>query len=155
MKKTDTKKIVTDKSGLIVLIRIAGQVKLKSDKTNTLYRLRLRKKYSCVLVNPTESTKEILEMIKKVKHYIAYGDISKETLVKLIKARAKKIDKKSFDAEKVAEDLLSKKTLFDLGFKPFFSLHPPRKGIDSKKIYPKGALGNHGSDINKLIERML
>ena len=39
--------------------------------------------------------------------------------------------------------------------KPFFRLHPPRKGIKSKKHYPKGVLGNHGKKINELLERML
>jgi len=39
--------------------------------------------------------------------------------------------------------------------KPYFRLHPPRKGIKSKLHYPKGVLGNHGEEINKLLERML
>jgi hypothetical protein len=42
-----------------------------------------------------------------------------------------------------------------MGIKPFFRLHPPRKGINSKIQYPKGVLGNNKEDINKLIERML
>ena len=39
----------------------------------------------------------------------------------------------------------------------FFRLHPPRKGIDSKKGFGvgKGVLGNHGDKINELIGRML
>jgi large subunit ribosomal protein L30 len=151
-KKNQIKKPKIEESLLIAVIRIAGQVKLKTSIANTLYRLRLRKKYSCVLIIPN---KDILGLIKKVRHYIAYGEIGRETLIKLLKARAKKIDKKEFDADKIADDFLSNKTLTELGFKPYFSLHPPRKGIDSKNIYPKGVLGNHSKNINKLLERML
>lgn len=115
----------------IAIIRIAGMVKVPKDIENALYRLRLRRKYACVVVKPT---KDILGMIKKVKYYVAYGEIDKETYDKLVKARGKKIDGK---------------------LKPFFRLHPPRRGIKSKLQYPKGVLGNNKQDINKLIERML
>jgi large subunit ribosomal protein L30 len=41
--------------------------------------------------------------------------------------------------------------------KPFFRLHPPRKGIESKKHFGvgKGVLGNNGDGINDLVLRML
>ncbi len=74
-------------------------------------------------------------MLKKVKFYVAYGPLSKDTHDKLVKARGKK----GADGK----------------LKPFFRLHPPRKGIKSKIQYPKGVLGNNKADINKLIERML
>jgi len=115
----------------IAIIRIAGMVKVSKDIVGTLHRLRLRRKYSCVVVKPTKS---ILGMLKKVKYYVAYGEIDKETFDKLVKARGKMVDGK---------------------LKPFFRLHPPRKGIKSKLQYPKGVLGNNKKDINKLIERML
>jgi large subunit ribosomal protein L30 len=138
---------------LIVVIRIKGLVKVKSDITNTLDRLRLKRKYSCSLVD--SENKDLIGMLKKVKHYVAYGPISKEILTELIKNRAKKIDKKEFKAEEVTAHLISGKTLNELGFKSFFRLHPPRKGIKSKLQYPKGVLGDNKEDINKLIERML
>jgi hypothetical protein len=72
-----------------------------------------------------------------------------------LKARAKKLDKSKFDAEKNANEILEGKTMKQLNFIPFMRLHPPRKGINSKMQYPKGVLGNHGKDINKLVERML
>jgi large subunit ribosomal protein L30 len=138
---------------LIVVIRIKGLVKVKSDITNTLDRLRLKRKYSCSLING--ENKDSIGMLKKVKHYVAYGGISKEILIDLLKKRAKKIDQKEFKAEEVATHLIDGKTLKELGFKSFFRLHPPRKGIKSKLQYPKGVLGDNKEDINKLIERML
>ena len=94
-------------------------------------------------------------MVEKVKYFVAYGEINKEVLAKLIKARAKKMDKKNFNAEEIAEKLIEGENLKKLGFKPFFRLHPPRKGIKSKIQYPKGVLGNNKENINKLVERML
>ena len=115
---------------MIAIVRIRGQVGLNIKVIETLHRLRLRKKYSCVVIE--EPTKEQLGMLAKVRNFVAYGEINDETYKKLVEARGGKI-------------------------KNFFRLHPPRKGIDSKKHFgvDKGVLGNHGKEINKLVERML
>ncbi len=115
---------------MIAIIRIRGQVGLNREIVNTFYRLRLRKKYTCVVIE--KPTKEQLGMMEKVKNFVAYGEIDEETYKKLVEARGGKI-------------------------KNFFRLHPPRRGIDSKKHFgvAKGVLGNNGKEINKLIGRML
>lgn len=129
--KSDTNDSKTNTS-FTAVIRISGIVGVPEHIENTLYRLRLRRKYVCVVINT--NNKSIQGALEKVKFYVAYGEISKETHDKLIKARGKKVDGK---------------------LKPFFRLHPPRGGIKSKLQYPKGVLGNNKKDINKLIERML
>ena len=155
--KTEKKETKTADAGLTILIRISGMVKVNEKIENALYRLKLRRKYSAVVVDASD--KQIKGMIDKVKHYIAYGPIDEKVLVKLIGDRAKNIegDKRELkiDAEKVAKDLIAGKKLSELGLKPFFRLHPPRKGIKSKLQYPKGVLGNNKKDINKLVEKML
>ena len=128
-------------------------VKIPKDVTNTLDRLRLRRKYACTLVPNSEKYKG---MIKKVRCYIAYGKVDEEFLSKIIEKRGQLIDKKDkIDGKKMAKQILDKKSFEDTNLKPFFRLHPPRKGIKSKLQYPKGVLGNNKEDINKLIERML
>lgn len=157
--KTETKAKSHDshdsKSDLIVIIRISGMVKVKQEFNEALYRLRLRRKYACVIIKPNKTN---LGMLEKVKHYVAFGEISKPVLLKLIKERAKSLegDKKQIkiDTEKVADGLISGKSLEEFGLKPFFRLHPPRKGIDSKRPYPDGVLGKN-KEINELVERML
>ncbi len=144
-KNSDSKKI-------IAVVRITGQVKLKPEIKNTLERLRLGKKYSCSIF---KESKDILGMIKKVRDFAAFGEIEKQTLIKLIEKRGKNTENKKFDAEKIADELIHGKKLKELGFKPFFSMHPPIHGIKSKFHYPKGVLGDNKKDINKLIERML
>lgn len=140
---------------MICVIRIHGMVGLKKKTAETLNRLRLRRKYSCVVLNPTE---EQMGMIKKLRDFVAFGEINKSTLEKLIVKRGKLTDKsKKIEAKKIAEGLMNKKSHWALDLKPFFRLHPPRKGIDSKKHFGvgKGVLGDNKKKINELIERML
>jgi len=115
---------------MIAVIRIHGQVGLKNDIKETLYRLKVRRKFACVVLE--KPTKEQIGMIKKVQDFIAYGEINQETFEKLKETRGKK-------------------------GKSFFRLHPPRGGIDSKKHFgvKKGVLGNNKEKINELINRML
>jgi len=140
---------------MIAIIRIHGRVGLNRDVVETLYRLRIRRKYSCVVINPT---KEQEGMIKKLRDFTAYGEISKKTFEKLINERGQVIDKsKKIDAKKIIEELEKGKKYEEVNLKPFFRLHPPRKGIVSKKHFGvgQGVLGNNKDKINKLIERML
>ncbi len=119
---------------MIVVIRIKGRVGLRRDINETLDRLRLRKKYSCVVLN---GSKEEMGMVKKLRDFVAYGEISNEVYKELVKQRGRKGK--------------------DGKLKPFFRLHPPRKGIESKKHFGvgKGVLGNNGEKINDLVLRML
>ena len=118
----------------IAVIRIKGRVGLSKDINETLDRLRVRRKYTCVVL---KGTKEEIGMIEKLRDFIAYGEIKEEVYKELVKQRGKKGK--------------------DGKLKPFFRLHPPRKGIDSKKHFGvgKGVLGNNGDKINDLILRML
>ena len=142
---------------MIAVIRISGLVEIPKKEKETLFRMRLRKKYRCVLMSEKP---ENLGMIAKTRNFIAFGKINKETLIELIKARGKTIGNKKIkvDAEKIASELLESKTekkLSDFGLKLFIGLHPPRGGIDSKLHYPKGVLGDNQDKINDLIRRML
>ncbi|MEK6928880.1 MAG: uL30 family ribosomal protein [Nanoarchaeota archaeon] len=138
---------------MIIVIRISGLVEVPKKIQETLFRMRLRRKYSAVLIKPTFQN---LAMLKKIRNFIAYGDISKEMLSALLEKRAASVDGKKIDVEKVIEQL-EKKDLESLGIKPFFRLHPPRKGIDSKLHFPirKGVLGDNKGKINDLVRRML
>ena len=77
-------------------------------------------------------------------------------LVRLIENRGKRKDKKEItNPEKLAEELEKNKTMEEAGLKPFFRLHPPRRGIKNTKLsFPRGVLGNN-KEINQLVEKML
>ena len=139
---------------MICIIRIVGRVNLNGDVKETLQRLRLGKKYSCVvLVNPN---KEQTGMIKKLRDYVAFGEINRDVFEKLINIRGQKINKKNkTDSKKIVEEIEKGKAYESLNLKPFFRLHPPRGGINSKLHFPKGVLGDHKEKINDLVLRKL
>ena len=134
------------------IIRISGQVNIPKIIEETLFRLRLRRKYTTIII---KECPEIKKLLLRIRNYVAYGDINNETLKLLIQKRAVSKDKKRIDAESVMEKL--EKGL-ETDIKPFFRLHPPRGGIDAKKHFPttkKAVLGDNKDKINELIRRML
>ncbi len=140
---------------MICAIRIKGNVGIRREVAETLDRMRVRRKYACVVLN---ETKDNLGRVKKMKDFVAYGEISDDVFEKLIEARGKPLDKtKKIDAKKVVAEIKKGKSYEELNLKPFFRLHPPRGGIESKKHFGvgKGVLGNNKDNINKLVGRML
>jgi large subunit ribosomal protein L30 len=142
---------------MIAIIRIEGQVKVAKEVKITFERLNLGKKFACTLMNETP---EKLGMLQVIRSGVAYGKIDKETLKELIEKRGRPLKKNAkIDAEKLTEEILNSKidrTMKDFGLKPIFSLHPPRGGLKSSKLYyPKGVLGDNKEGINALIRRML
>ena len=140
---------------MLIAIRISGLIKLPKKVQESLFRIRLRRKYSAVLIKPNPQN---LKLIRKIRNYIAYGDITKEMLKELIEKRAILKDKsKNLNSTEII-DQIEKKDSRSWDIKPFFRLHPPRGGIDSKKhfsVSKKGVLGDNKTKINDLLERML
>jgi len=143
---------------MIAAIRISGLIKIEKEHVEeTMKRLRMKRKYTCVLLNEKPET---LGMIDMVKNIIAYGKIEEKTLALLLKNRGKKIGNvkakiSEAEATKIAKEVLAGKSLESLGVVPFFGLHPARGGIYTKLHFPRGVLRNNKEKINKLIERML
>lgn len=136
---------------MILVIRISGMVEMQSDVTEALFRMRMRKKYTAVLL---KEAPESLKLLEKIRNFVAYGKIDSRTFEELVSKRGISIDKKKVDAKKVIE-IIEKKGIAESGIKPYFRLHPPRGGIDSKTHFPKGVLGDNGDKINELVRRML
>jgi len=152
---------------VFAVIRIRGKVGVPKHIEDTLKILRLTDLYNCVLLPETPSVQGMLE---KVKDWITWGEIEKETLLYLLKKRlrlkkGKKVDEKILKEktgystfEELADSLFNYKvklTNFDC-FEPKFRLTPPSKGFKSKKLsWPKGDLGYRSKAINELLKRMI
>ncbi len=139
---------------MLLIIRISGMVDVPPRIREGLDRIRLRRKYSAVLLKPTP---EIMKLLNKLRNHVAYGDIDEETLSLLIEKRGVlKDSSKKIQPGKII-DQIEKKSLSSSDIKPFFRLHPPRGGIDSKKHagVKKGVLGDNKKEINNLVRRML
>lgn len=142
----------------LIVIRIRGKVNVAPNVKKTLYILRLRKKFSCVLI---DNTPENIGKLRKVENYVSYGQAKEETIKKILLKRARLPGNKPLKEKKkieafVKEFIEGKKKLKDLGIKPFFSLHPPKGGFkkQTRKIFPEGILGKN-EKINELVIRML
>ena len=152
---------------MFAVIRIRGTVGVRREIEDTLKMLRLKAKHNCVLV---PEKPDFLGMLQKVKDYVTWGEIDKETLVELLKKRLRARGERRVDEnllkeltgydsfEKFAEDLLNQKVkLKDFeNLKPVFRLTPPSKGFKNiKEHWPKGDLGYRGKEINELLRRMI
>ena len=139
----------------IAIIRVRGPVKVDIDIENTMLLLNLYTKNCCVVV---EAKPNILNMIKKIKDYVTFGEINDETYKLILEKRGeeykgRETDKKGKIKYKKFIVINSKK------YKPFFRLNPPKKGFGRKGIKVDfkigGALGDRKEKINDLIKRML
>lgn len=118
-----------------------------------------------------KSSPSNLGMIRKMKDYLTWGEVSQQTLLHLLKKRGfLKGNQRLTDAnvkESLGYDSIKelakaiyemKLKLYELtNFKPVFRLHPPKGGFHGtiKKPYPQGEVGYRGEKINQLILRMI
>jgi len=154
---------------LLAVIRIRGIPSINPDGSHTLALLRLHKRNHLVLVH---NAKDIIGMLRKAKDYITWGEISLETLEKLLRKRGRIIGNKKLTDEFVKSNTkfsgISElaKALYNCEIKltdipqikPVFRLNSPSGGFKKsiKRPYGDGGeLGYRGEDINKLIERMM
>lgn len=112
----------------IAVVRIRGLVKIRGDFVRTLRLLNLDKKNHCVII---ESKPEIIGLVRKVKDFVAWGEVS-DDVIKLLESRKKGV---------------------------FYALCSPKRGFARKGIrmpFNKGGdLGYRGNKINDLLKRMI
>ena len=156
-------------SKLMAVIRIRGRTSLSPDVERTLDLLKLTRKHHMTLVRETPSVKG---MLQKVKDFVTWGEISLDTLEKVLEKRGLLVGNK-----RLSEDYLKESTPFKsikelaemiydgkielkhLKFmKPIFRLTPPSGGFKGSIKRPfkiKGELGYRGEAINELILKMI
>lgn len=139
----------------IAVVRIRGSVNLDPGVKKTLDLLRLYRKNYCVILPNTQVN---VGMVKKVKDYVTWGDVTDETFNELVQKRGEEFkgpesDKKQKVKSNDFVEIDGKK------LKKFFRLSPPVKGFGRKGIKRSfkegGALGNRQEQINDLIKRMM
>lgn len=152
---------------MYVAIRLRGGVNTRPEIKDTLRMLRLNRVNHCVVV---DENRHYRGMIQKVKDYVAWGEISGESLALILKRRGELEGRVRLTDEYIAEHTPyqsidefaravceGRARLKDVPkLRPVFRLHPPRRGHRGiKKTYPEGGvLGYHGSDIAALIKKM-
>ena len=139
----------------IAIVRVRGITGIKYPIEDTLNKLRLYRKNYCVVVPKNEV---YIGMVKKVKDYVTWGEVSEETYKTLLDERKEAFKGSASDSKGKINygkflDIDGKK------IKKFFRLNSPRKGYGRNGIKASftdgGALGYRGDKINDLIMRMI
>lgn len=131
---------------LVAVVRVRGRVNVRHDIEETLTRLNLKRVNNCALLHNNDSYSG---MLQKCESYVAYGEINKTVLEKLVAKHAPELKpeelmSKGYDVKKLKEHMP-------------FRLKPPRHGYKSIKRHfnQGGAVGYMGMHINQLLTRMV
>ncbi len=144
------------------IVRIRGKVRRSAPVKDTLRMLRLTRQNHCVIVPETPAFRG---MVKKVKDFVTWGEVTPEIVAKLLLKRGGLTDaavkaNSRFKSVWDFSQALAKgeATVADVkGLRPVLRLHPPRGGFVAIKrpFRDRGDLGYRGKDINTLLERMI
>ncbi len=155
-----------EKKSLLV-IRIRGIINVSQREKDTMKFLRVdRNNYASII----DDRPDYKGMLQKAKDWITWGEADVETVkemlikrgratgdIKLTEESVKELGYEGFDD--LAQKLVSCEVSINQieGLKPFFRMHPPKKGFKKSVKRPynsKGELGYRGEAINKLAKRM-
>ncbi len=156
---------MTDKT--LFVVRIRGGVDAQKTVEATLTMLRMERNNYATIFKENPSYKG---MLRKVKDYVTWGEPDVETVKLLLETRGKlvgdeKVTEEALKSlgyesiEKLAAAIVAGEVEFSQlnGIKPFFRMHPPKKGFKRtvKRPYKdRGELGYRGEAINELVKRM-
>lgn len=151
----------------ILVIRIRGTINASRREEDTLKMLRVdRNNYATII----DDRPDYQGMLQKAKDWITWGEPSLETVKAILEKRGRAPGDRKLTLEYIKElgfesfdDLAEKLVKCELSFnqiegiKPFFRLHPPKKGFKQSVKRPfrnRGELGYRGKAINELAMRM-
>jgi len=159
---------MTEERKCLAVVRVRGVGDASPEVEKTLKNLHLNRNCHITLV---ENSPSFLGMLKRVRNFVTWGEITKENILFMLKERGKLVGDKQLDdeyaqkvgyktLEELAEAIYKLETEFQKlpDIKPVFRAHPPKKGYKGKikKSYNVGGVtGYRGETINKLVENMV
>jgi len=153
-----------------VVIRVRSNVNVERSIRETMDYLNLTKVNHAVIIPENDQYRG---MLQKAKDYITWGEVTEETVAKMLSERGRMAGD-SHLTDKIVKDSTDFKNISDFaksiasndstvkavpGLKRVFRLHPPRGtkgwGGIKRSFVIGGALGSRGDDINSLVDRMI
>jgi len=152
----------------LLIVRIRGGIDVPRKIEDTMMMLRVDRNNYATLIQGTPSYSG---MLKKIKDCVTWGEPTVETIRLILEKRGMLEGDRRLSEETVKEtgygsieelaqalhqgevDLTKVKKL-----KPFFRMHPPKRGFKGSVKRPyrnKGELGYRGEAINELAEKMV
>jgi len=168
---SEKKESVVAEKAYLLAIRLKGEFGTPFILGTALTSLHLKGRFNAVLV---EKKPESIQMLRQVKDYVTWGDVSTNEVAILLRERGEfsggapmtnETVKEKF-GEASVQDLASAltkgridlRTLWRAGLSPVFRLRPPSGGFEGsiKRAYTsRGELGNRGQAIAGLLTRMV
>ena len=152
----------------LAVIKLRSAINARGDVRDAMEMMGLTRVNHCVLVDDDPSH---LGTLQKVKDYVTWGEINKDTLEKLLRKRGRLVGDRRVTDEalksgakaQTISDLVSAVSSGEMrfdeinGLKKVFRLHPPRGGYKSTKrpVRDLGDLGYRGERINELVISMI
>ena len=156
--------------GYLVALRIDGTPNVRPPEEATLKALRMKSRFSAVLLRDNPSVRG---MLQRIKDHVTWGEAKRDDLKLLLSNRARTPEGLGITSKFVKEktklagmtelmsELYSGKftldKLWESGVKPVFRLHPPRGGFkrNSKRAFTDGGeLGFRKHGLHDLLEKM-
>jgi large subunit ribosomal protein L30 len=150
----------------IGVVRVRGSVNVNRDIEEALRMLRLSRVNYCTLIDDRDS---YIGTLRKVKDYVTWGEVGEEDVASILKNRGElaggnrltdgyvKEGKKFKSIKDFAKSFIKFEAELDdiQDLRPFFRLHPPRKGHGGiKRSFTEGgALGKRDS-MKDILHRM-
>lgn len=157
-----------EKSKCLVVVKIRGTIRAKREARETLDLLNMKKTHNAVVIDNRPS---FIGMLYRVQNYVTWGEITEETIAKMIKKRGRLAGNKRFTdvyAKELGYESITglANVIFNCkveyrkipNIQTNFRLHPPKKGFKgkTKKSFAAGGeSGNRREKINDLILRMI
>jgi large subunit ribosomal protein L30 len=154
----------------LIAIRLDGTPNVRPPEELTLNSLRMKTRYSTVLIRDDPSVRG---MLQRIKDHVTWAEARKEDIGLLLSSRARtpyglgltsKLVKERSDLSGMSElvsGLSSGKVtlakLRQMGIEPCFRLHPPRGGFRNSSKRPftdSGELGFRKEGLHTLLKRM-
>ncbi len=134
----------------VAIVRVRGIRNVKPKIRKTLDLLKISKPN---YMNVYKMNKALIGMFNVVKDYTTFGEVSLETIKKLLSKRGE-IGSRKLTDEEVNKYIKELEKEGKISISPF-RLHPPRKGWKSiKRHYPLGSLGKR-ENMDQLLIRMM
>jgi large subunit ribosomal protein L30 len=154
----------------LVAIRIDGTPNVRPPEELTLNSLRMKTRFSTVLLRDDPSVRG---MLQRIKDHVTWAEASREDIELLLSNRAKtteglgmtpKFVKEKSELAGVSELVshlqsgkLTLANLREMGIEPCFRLHPPRGGFPRSSKRPftdRGELGFRKEGLHRLLVKM-
>lgn len=167
---SEKKQSLAPEKTYLVAIRLKGEFGTPYTLGTALTTLHLKRKFNAVIV---ENKPETIGMLRKVKDYVTWGDVSTNEVAILFRERGefsggapmtdetvkKKLGEATIQdlASALIKGRISLRTLRQAGINPVFRLRPPSGAFEGsiKRPYTsRGELGNRGPAIAALLTRM-